>query len=67
MSQPSPKTYEDLIENFAAITKASENLGYLRALKDVVMLLEVKAGKTRSKIELRAYEEIADMITGMKH
>jgi hypothetical protein len=66
MTSPAPKTYEDLIENFAAVTKASESLGYLRALKDVIMLLEVKAGKTRSKLEIRTLTEIVEMMQGMK-
>lgn len=66
MSNPSPKVYEDLIENFAAVTKASENLGYLRALKDVIMLLDVKGSKSRSKLELRTLTEVAEIIQAMK-
>jgi len=66
MSQPTPKVYEDLIENFATVTKASENLGYLRALKDVIMLLDVKGSKSRSKLELRTLTEVAEIIQAMK-
>ena len=66
MNQPTPLVYEDLIENFAAVTKASENLGYLRALKDVIKLLEVKSAKSRSKLEVRAMLEIVEMMQGMK-
>lgn len=66
MSQPTPLVYEDLIENFATVTKASENLGYLRALKDVIMLLDVKGSKSRSKLELRTLTEVAEIIQAMK-
>ena len=65
MNQPAPLVYETTINHFAEVVKASEKVGYLTALKDLVLLLEVKIGKSKSKIEIRAYEEVLELVRSM--
>lgn len=63
MNQPAPLIYENLVTQVAEITKASENIGYLKALKDVTSIIETTVAKSKSKLEMRALGDLVQRIT----
>jgi hypothetical protein len=66
MSNPAPLVYETLLTQVADLTKSAENIGYLKALKDVITIIETTAAKSKSKLEIRALSEILSRLNGLQ-
>jgi hypothetical protein len=66
MTNPEPKTYNELLTVFDEVRTSAEQIGRLKALMDVANLLSVIASKSNSKIEIRTLEAVLKEIEVMK-
>jgi hypothetical protein len=65
MTNPEPKTYQELLTVFDEVRTTAEKIGRLSALTEVAKLLGVVASKSSSKIEIRTIENLLKEIEGM--
>jgi hypothetical protein len=60
---PAPLIYETLLTQVTDISKSSEKIGYLKAIKDVTSIIETTASKSKSKLEIRALTELVSRLS----